>query len=352
MKLRFLALCGLMLTWVSASVSHSQTIHPSADLFPSADEVIRVSSEQDSMKQRTFPSSANHITIGQNKNEPPIAGVTEVAKIGDQFLVLDQKSNEVKVYSETGEYMYAFGRPGQGPGELKVPEDMDRDHQGRIWVADADRSISVFSKQNGRYKALRTFSVDKNPQGICVIGESLYVYGFSPSKKARHPITEYSFEGDRGRTFGSAYESEHPAVSNRLSEISSMTCREDGKIILHYRYLPLTFVENISSSGDDILFLYERQKSVDIRVMKDGRGVRYGQPDVGTHLGGSVSIQGDKILVNKRYISNKVKKMYDIFVIYVQKRELKKYTRHKSEIVFLGDEKVQKYDTFLKIGNE
>lgn len=325
-----------MLTWISAAASHSQTIHPSLDHFPSADEVIRVSFEQDTVKQRALPNSGDRIVIGKNKNEPPIAGVTKVAKVDDQFLVLDQKSNEVKVYGEMGEYMYAFGKPGQGPGELAVPRDMARDRQERIWVADADRSISVFSKRNGRYKSLRTFSVDKNPQGICVIGESLYVYGFSPSKKARHPITEYSFEGDRGRTFGSAYESEHPVVSGRLSEISSMTCREDGKIILQYRYLPLTFIESITSSGDDILFLYENQKSVDIRVERGGRGVRYSKPDVGTHLGGSVSIQNNKILINKRYISDRIEKVYDSFVIYLQKREGEGYTRHEGEIVFLG----------------
>jgi hypothetical protein len=312
-----------------------------------------VSPERNGTEQGDLSSAGDHVTIGQNKNEPPIAGITEIVKADDQFLVLDQKSNEVKVYGETGEYEYAFGRPGEGPGEFTVPRDMTQDDRGRIWVADADRSISVFSKQNGRYRSLRTFSVDKNPQGLCAIDGSLYVYGFSPSDQGQQPITQYSFEGEKGRDFGSAYKSDNPLVSSQLSRISSMACSDEGKMIIQYRYLPVTFVESISSSDNDLLFFYENQKSISIRTEKGGGEVVFSEPEPGSHLGGSISFRDGDVLINKRYISDQYDDPYDSFLVSVKKKEVDVYGRYEGEIIFLGKSGiVHKHDTFVRIHDE
>jgi hypothetical protein len=45
------------------------------------------------------------------------------ADVGNDGLlyVLEAGVSEVRVFSEDGEFVRAFGRPGEGPGELKFP---------------------------------------------------------------------------------------------------------------------------------------------------------------------------------------------------------------------------------------
>jgi hypothetical protein len=65
---------------------------------------------------------APEVTIGVATGDPPyeLYRVFDATVLADgKIAVVNQGSSEVRVYSATGEYLYAFGGDGQGPGEFQ-----------------------------------------------------------------------------------------------------------------------------------------------------------------------------------------------------------------------------------------
>jgi hypothetical protein len=61
-----------------------------------------------------------------------------------RIFVVDALANEVRVFTAAGEYAFAIGREGAGPGELQSPCSPAFDHAGYLWIRDAS---------NGRYNS-------------------------------------------------------------------------------------------------------------------------------------------------------------------------------------------------------
>ena len=95
------------------------------------------------------------------------AGVRGVVRLSDgRFAVADAGSNEVRVFSPSGDFVAAFGGGGNGPGEFQsiiaLWETADRE----IAVADnIQRRITFF---DGRYRVARAVSIE---DGGTVLGE-------------------------------------------------------------------------------------------------------------------------------------------------------------------------------------
>jgi hypothetical protein len=64
---------------------------------------------------------------------------------------IDFKEQKIKVFDKSGNFVYAFGEKGQGPGELQLPAGIFLAPENRLAVNDAQaRKIVYFSKQ-GKY---------------------------------------------------------------------------------------------------------------------------------------------------------------------------------------------------------
>lgn len=64
---------------------------------------------------------------------------------------LDFKEQKIKVYDDSGDFVFAFGEKGQGPGELQMPASIHLAPDNRLAVNDAlARKIVYFTKQ-GKY---------------------------------------------------------------------------------------------------------------------------------------------------------------------------------------------------------
>ena len=77
-------------------------------------------------------------------------------------------------------FVRSFGTPGDGPGQLKKPVDIDFDTQGNIYVVDYTKHQVLVFSEDGQY--LCHFGQKgqgegelRNPRGLCVSGDYVYV---------------------------------------------------------------------------------------------------------------------------------------------------------------------------------
>ena len=71
---------------------------------------------------------------------------------------LDFKEQKIKVFDDSGEFIYAFGEKGRGPGELQMPAGVFFSPDNRLAVNDAQaRKIVYFSKQ-GKYSEHKSYA--------------------------------------------------------------------------------------------------------------------------------------------------------------------------------------------------
>ncbi len=108
----------------------------------------------------------------------PVAVVCDERSI----YVLDSADADIKIYSRAGAYQRTIGRKGQGPGEFRLPNDLDV-FGGRLYVADsANRRLQVLDT-DGKY--MGGFPLGMTPWRILVLsGDRILVAGL-PSGRAR-----------------------------------------------------------------------------------------------------------------------------------------------------------------------
>ncbi len=81
----------------------------------------------------------------------------------DTIYIVDAEAHEVRAYSKAGRFLRAFGRKGQGPGELDTPAGLDA-RDGRLFVADRLNDRVQILDPAGRF--LGGFKVPFSPDQI------------------------------------------------------------------------------------------------------------------------------------------------------------------------------------------
>ncbi|MHB8094159.1 MAG: 6-bladed beta-propeller [Candidatus Aminicenantales bacterium] len=81
--------------------------------------------------------------------DPEKAAISRIEKIvghGDSLFILDPRQSRIFVLGPDAEFRYAFGRPGQGPGDLENPVDMFISGKGLVYVLGSfTKRIEVLS---------------------------------------------------------------------------------------------------------------------------------------------------------------------------------------------------------------
>ena len=76
----------------------------------------------------------------------------------DQIFVLETESNQIKIFSETGNFLAAFGEKGSGPGQFDRPVDIILDENDNLYVADAGNNrVQIFSPKRNFILAFGSF---------------------------------------------------------------------------------------------------------------------------------------------------------------------------------------------------
>jgi len=102
------------------------------------------------------------------------AVAVDVLKNGTAY-VLDMKDNRVKVFDAKGKFLRAFGKKGQGPGEMNQPVGLSITPENEVLVEDALNQRLTFFDLDGKF--LRHLSTGKSLglAGIKMDGKGLIV---------------------------------------------------------------------------------------------------------------------------------------------------------------------------------
>ncbi|MBN1939215.1 MAG: hypothetical protein JW843_06495 [Candidatus Aminicenantes bacterium] len=102
-------------------------------------------------EDKTIPAlkESLRLDLGGEFDGSPVASIMDAAVGADgSIYILDNRGGRVLRFDGNGEFLGAFGRPGQGPGELQRPLSLVRSTSGDIVVFDGH--FSVFSG-DGRF---------------------------------------------------------------------------------------------------------------------------------------------------------------------------------------------------------
>lgn len=123
--------------------------------------------------------------------------------------VLDLDDNNVKVFSRKGDFLFMFGRKGQGPGEFHRPSGIDI--RGKcVYVADAgNRRIQILDKR-GAY--LGSFKVPVSPYRVLALEEDRIVVLALPSFRSAQEKLLHCYDRE-GRLLWQAADSFHSGDS-------------------------------------------------------------------------------------------------------------------------------------------
>ncbi len=94
------------------------------------------------------------LEIGAETGEAPylfgrVSGLAADAE--GRIFVADGQADEIRVFDRDGVFQHAFGRTGQGPGEVSGPCCISFGPEGRLWVRDVGNSrYQAFDVRDGR----------------------------------------------------------------------------------------------------------------------------------------------------------------------------------------------------------
>ena len=91
----------------------------------------------------------------------------------------------ISKFDRSGTFIKSFGKLGSGPGEFRLPHDLEMDGEGRLFVADRGNMRIQILDQEGRFVAeWKQFS---RPSGVYIRNGLIYVADSESNGVAPHP---------------------------------------------------------------------------------------------------------------------------------------------------------------------
>ena len=119
-----------------------------------------------------------------------------------QIYMCDSSNGRVQVFDSSLHFVRSFGTHGDGPGQLKKPEDIGFDSQENIYVLDGDKHQVVVFREDGQY--LHHFGRKgqgkgelSGPTGLCVRGNYVYV-----TERWNYRVSVFCTSGEFAHSFG------------------------------------------------------------------------------------------------------------------------------------------------------
>ncbi len=157
----------------------------------------------------------------------------EIASVGTTrqgtVIVIDRKTEDVRLFDARGQFLQRLGRRGQGPGEFRAPHSLLVTPNDEIWIADMQRRLTVFAPSADGYKLAGTLPVEIGIRSMCFLGDELFVNGVSMSDP--YVLRALDASAKQVRAFGKLYSSPNASVNVQFSEGLLICDRENDLIV-------------------------------------------------------------------------------------------------------------------------
>lgn len=284
-----------------------QEIHPTEKNIPSDAEVdylIGRKNEDDvgariSSLSRLISDARPVLSIGKMEGQRyEMIGRIEGLAAGEsgRIYLLDSEYGEIRAYGPDGEFQFAFGRLGQGPGEFQDPEAMARDENGTLVVTDRGRRTKVLTPADTTLILEEDFTVDISANDVCAMGGRIYAQGFSEASGS--VIQVYTLKGEEVGTFADPYQSTNPVARMTLSQGALECSREANTVVATFTYMPTVY----GYSPDGELRWMSKLANFNMEtvrgVSKGGRqGVQFRGEPGDMHMAGLTAVENGLVLL-------------------------------------------------------
>ncbi len=177
------------------------------------------------------------LTIGEDDTDPnSMFSRLRSIQIDDQdnIYALDTKETKVKVFDKNGKFLRAFGKTGQGPGEIDRPYRMEMTRDNRLVIADmGNNKLACFGLDGsclqeiptGKYRALTRYKFDSKGDIYAEIRTFEETKWTSELKKFGPDLTPLA-------TFASFEEKRpDPLLIQAFSRVYSLQTRSDDLLV-------------------------------------------------------------------------------------------------------------------------
>jgi DNA-binding beta-propeller fold protein YncE len=113
--------------------------------------------------------------------DSPMSMPTDIAiGLNGRIYIVDSGNNRVLCYSKEGKFLFTFGSPGEGEGQLLAPVGIATATDGSVFIADrGNRRVQIFDEEGKFLASLPTRSGDQTATPVDVAvdrgGKHIYV---------------------------------------------------------------------------------------------------------------------------------------------------------------------------------
>ena len=140
----------------------------------------------------------------QSSGANPVTAVRtlDVSHPEGHLLLVDSRSNDLKVADENGQVLRTIGRYGRGPGEFTSLYDAVFLPDGRVLALDAGNSRASVFEVTGEF--VSDFAIrGQDPRSVVATGPSTVVVGglLAPRRGFQNAVATYALDGSRESAF-------------------------------------------------------------------------------------------------------------------------------------------------------
>lgn len=194
------------------------------------------------------------LRLGSEEEGPELFSEVRAARLDGmgRLFVLDDHTQEIRVFSSEGEHLTTFGGTGDGPEEMRSGMDISVSHDGgRVWAFGIGW-YKVFTKgEDGTYKGSGQSHIPVPAGGFsCRLAEDRIVVSGVTSSDSEHTLHEVAMDdGNMLRSFGASYESTSPLVRMLMSVVSPVACDPVRGMVAH-AFESLPYVRAFGPNGE------------------------------------------------------------------------------------------------------
>ena len=256
---------------VSISMSACEAVPPDVTVHPTPEnalaEPVMVTSDSvpegllDPERSRWIAardrilSSELMLSLGSEERGPELFSQVRAARLDGhgRVYVLDDQTQEIRVFSAEGEHVTTFGGIGDGPDEMRSALDMSVSNDGRTVWALGLGWYKVFSqREDGLYGGSGQSQIGLPGRGFsCKLGEDRMVLSGTQSAAPEHILHEVAMGDstmDVVRSFGASYQSTSSLVRMSMSVMGPVACDPIRRVVAH-AFETLPYVRAFGPSG-------------------------------------------------------------------------------------------------------
>jgi len=208
----------------------------------------------------------------------------EIAGVGTTrqgtVIVIDRKTEDVRLFDARGQFLQRLGRRGQGPGEFRAPHSLLVRPNDEIWIADMQRRLTVFAPSADGYKLAGTLPVEIGIRSMCLLGDDLFVNGVSLGDP--YVIRALDASAKQVRAFGTLYSSPNAAVNVQFAE-GKLICDRANDLVVYASPAEVGEVRAYRRDGRAVWRTVIEGVSSNIISDNDGGGVSVQRSPNGAH---------------------------------------------------------------------